>query len=138
MIPCQGGCGKLLKKAGVCSKCDNKRTTGRPYNARWAKESRLFLRANPICVCRGSAEGCRGIAQVTDHEPPHRGDLTMFWDQSTWRPMSKVCHDRKTALEDGGFGNMKKQHANVNVDRDAQSTVPAMEGEGGRDPHGME
>jgi prophage lambdaSa04, HNH endonuclease family protein len=29
----------------------------------------------------------------------------LFWDKTNWQAMSKRCHDRKTAREDGGFGN---------------------------------
>jgi 5-methylcytosine-specific restriction protein A len=31
--------------------------------------------------------------------------MKLFWDRANWRAMSKQCHDRKTAREDGGFGN---------------------------------
>ena len=32
-------------------------------------------------------------AQVVDHDPPHKGDPTMFWDERTWRPLCKPHHD---------------------------------------------
>jgi 5-methylcytosine-specific restriction protein A len=44
------------------------------------------------------------IAEVVDHKIAHRGDQALFWDQSNWQSMSKICHDKKTAREDGGFG----------------------------------
>lgn len=44
-----------------------------------------------------------------DHKIPHRGDAALFWDPNNWQAMSKPCHDRKTALEDGGFGNSARQ-----------------------------
>lgn len=31
--------------------------------------------------------------------------MKLFWDRTNWRGMAKVCHDAKTAREDGGFGN---------------------------------
>jgi 5-methylcytosine-specific restriction protein A len=45
-------------------------------------------------------------ASVVDHIVPHRGDMALFWDRSNWQAMSKLCHDRKTARENGGFGNL--------------------------------
>ncbi|WP_304879789.1 HNH endonuclease [uncultured Parasutterella sp.] len=32
----------------------------------------------------------------------------MFWDESNWQALCKRCHDRKTAAEDGGFGNTNR------------------------------
>jgi 5-methylcytosine-specific restriction protein A len=29
--------------------------------------------------------------------------MGLFWDSSNWQAMAKVCHDRKTARQDGGF-----------------------------------
>ncbi|WP_144469068.1 HNH endonuclease signature motif containing protein, partial [Bacillus pumilus] len=36
---------------------------------------------------------------------PHKGDKKLFWDSSNWQPLCASCHNRKTAKEDGGFGN---------------------------------
>ncbi|MFW0778491.1 MAG: HNH endonuclease [Rickettsiales bacterium] len=60
--------------------------------------SKLYLKANPLCVC----EECKGKvvpAQVVDHIRPHRGDERLFWDESNWQPLAKVCHDKKTMQE---------------------------------------
>jgi 5-methylcytosine-specific restriction endonuclease McrA len=46
---------------------------------------------------------------IVDHIVPHKGDQTLFWDRANWRPMAKACHDSKTAREDGGFGNPRRQ-----------------------------
>ncbi|WP_289184903.1 HNH endonuclease [uncultured Parasutterella sp.] len=32
----------------------------------------------------------------------------MFWDESNWQALCKHCHDVKTAKEDGGFGNERR------------------------------
>lgn len=34
--------------------------------------------------------------------------MKLFWDSANWQAMNKECHDRKTASEDGGFGNAKR------------------------------
>lgn len=46
-----------------------------------------------------------------DHIIPHRGDQKLFWDKTNWQAMSGPCHSRKTASEDGGFGNAPKGRA---------------------------
>lgn len=120
MRPCSGGCGALVVHSGKCAACkrrtrvisDSKRPNAhqRGYDRRWKRERLLFLRAHPMCEC----EVCNGQmlpATVVDHIVPHRGNRTLFWDQSNWCAMAKSCHDRKTALEDGGFGNARKQEA---------------------------
>jgi 5-methylcytosine-specific restriction protein A len=112
--PCaHGGCPALVAR-GTCKAhtklryqqdAQQRGTAGeRLYTALWHKESRLFLRAHPVCLCGGAAKGCEIFATVVDHEPPHRGDPIAFWDTDTWRPMSRTCHNRKTVMHDGGFG----------------------------------
>jgi 5-methylcytosine-specific restriction protein A len=46
---------------------------------------------------------------VVDHIIPHRGDQALFWDEENWQPLCLVCHNAKTAREDGGFGNQPKE-----------------------------
>jgi len=33
-------------------------------------------------------------ATVIDHIIPHRGDQSLFWDQSNWQALCKPHHDR--------------------------------------------
>lgn len=75
----------------------------RGYGSRWQKTRALFLQANPLCVqCEGY--GVLAPADVVDHVTPHRGDDALFWDEENWQPLCAKCHNRKTAMEDGGFG----------------------------------
>ena len=79
--------------------------TARGYTAAWAKASKGFLRANPLCVmCLD--RNLVTSATVTDHVKPHKGDMELFWDPDNWQALCKRCHDRKTATEDGGFGRV--------------------------------
>ncbi len=60
---------------------------------------------HPLCEC----DECKRLnrllaATVVDHKIPHKGDQTLFWDSDNWQAMSKPCHDRKTAMEDGRWG----------------------------------
>lgn len=76
----------------------------RGYGQRWAAASKAYLQRHPLCV-RCMAMGVRMVSQVTDHIIPHRGDMELFWDESNWQALCIVCHNTKTAAEDGGFGN---------------------------------
>jgi 5-methylcytosine-specific restriction protein A len=76
----------------------------RGYGARWRRARKAYLAEHPFCVdCQ--AEHVVTLATAVDHEVPHRGDETLFWDESNWRSRCKMHHDRKTATRDGGFGN---------------------------------
>jgi 5-methylcytosine-specific restriction protein A len=48
-------------------------------------------------------------ATVVDHIIPHKGDMGLFWDKANWQSLCKPCHDSKTRLEDGGFGNVPRE-----------------------------
>lgn len=77
------------------------------YDARWAKYSKQYLAAHPLCVeCK--KHGVITPSEHTDHIIPHRGDMALFWDPKNHQALCRVCHGRKTASEDGGFGNRKK------------------------------
>jgi 5-methylcytosine-specific restriction protein A len=75
----------------------------RGYTKEWDRASREYLAQNPLCA-ECMRQGIRSPSQVTDHIVPHKGDMILFWDRSNWQPLCKRCHDRKTAIEDGGFG----------------------------------
>ena len=111
-LPC---CRELVRDGAYCSKhakvkrqeYEEKRenSTQRGYGYRWQQTSKGFLRQHPLCQCPDCMEGAKRLtpATVVDHIKPHRGDITLFWDRNNWQAMAKECHDRKTALEDGGF-----------------------------------
>jgi 5-methylcytosine-specific restriction protein A len=109
--PCSGGCGRLVGH-GRCAGCQAKRperqrktSAQRGYGYRWQKSSKLWLQAHPLAVDYfGTHDGVVKLAEVVDHIVPHRGDMQLFWDPNNWQGLTKEDHDRKTALEDGGFG----------------------------------
>lgn len=87
---------------------DDKRGTAsqRGYNYRWSKYRTYFLNKHPLCMCPDCKEKAVPLpANVVDHITPHRGDYNLFWDETNHQAMNKKCHDKKTAKEDGGFGN---------------------------------
>ena len=76
----------------------------RGYGSRWEKLRAVFLRQHPLCASCESEGRCTAATEV-DHVIPHRGDQALFWAPGNLQPMCKPCHSRKTAREDGGFGN---------------------------------
>lgn len=71
----------------------------RGYDSRWRTARSRFLRANPLCSqCLKDNKFVK--AEVVDHLVPHRGDKTLFWDESNWQALCKRCHDVKTRTKD--------------------------------------
>lgn len=116
--PCkQNGCSALTHVGAYCEKhkkvikqqaeATRQTSAQRGYGYKWQKISKAFLAKHLWCEC---AE-CKGldiidggkIANVVDHIKPHRGDMKLFWDRTNWQAMNDVCHNKKTAKEDGGF-----------------------------------
>lgn len=117
--PCRHrGCRVLVRDgSGLCDQhrkqvqkeADEKRgsATSRGYDSKWRRARESYLREHPLCVdCR--KRGFIEAATVVDHITPHKGDQKLFWSRSNWQPLCKQCHDRKTATEDGGFGNPRR------------------------------
>ena len=77
----------------------------RGYNSAWRRARSAFLRDHPLCA-ECEREGRLTPATCVDHIKPHRGDKDLFWDETNWQALCQSCHSRKTAKEDGGFGNL--------------------------------
>ncbi|MBS6156854.1 MAG: HNH endonuclease [Sutterella sp.] len=76
----------------------------RGYGSKWQRLRAQFLKSHPLC------EECKRQGRLTkatdvDHIIPHHGDPKLMWDQSNWQALCHECHSRKTAKENGGFGN---------------------------------
>lgn len=81
-----------------------KDATQRGYTYKWKKEAKKFLAQHPLCA-ECEKQGRLTLATDVDHIKPHCGNQKLFWDKSNWQPLCHSCHSRKTAQEDGGFGN---------------------------------
>ena len=120
-VPCRNhhqGCPNLVdpafkaKNRGYCPVClpqahvrynrlNRDRTAQSLYNTpRWRKLSRSYRARQPVCELCGHAP-----SQHTDHIEPHRNLPHLFWSQTNWQALCHSCHSKKTASEDGGFGN---------------------------------
>lgn len=76
----------------------------RGYDARWRKYTRIYKAEHPLCI---NYKECHNTTEVVDHIVPvsRGGD---FWDPDNHQPICKMCHDTKTAKEDGRFGRFPK------------------------------
>ena len=107
------GCGALCD-ADYCEKHSNEavragvmyrgNSAKRGYGYKWRKAREDYLSHNPLCI-RCEVDDKTTAATVVDHIIPHKGDWSKFWNRKNWQPLCKPCHDKKTASEDGGFGN---------------------------------
>ena len=87
---------------------DRKPAHKRGYDYRWQKYRKQFLIDNPLCV-KCLEEGKSVPATNVDHIEPVSGpDDPLFWDEDNHQALCHSCHSRKTAREDGGYGNKKK------------------------------
>ena len=66
-------------------------------SAEWRKRRAIFLKKYPRCFI------CGAPATIADHIIPHRGDLTLFYDDNNLQPMCQRCHSRKTMRENENF-----------------------------------
>nr|DAZ55835.1 MAG TPA: HNH endonuclease [Caudoviricetes sp.]DAZ83227.1 MAG TPA: HNH endonuclease [Caudoviricetes sp.] len=81
-------------------------TAQRGYGARWQALRKRFILQHPYCE-RCLKEGRITPATDVDHIKPHRGCPRLLFDENNLQALCHECHSRKTATEDGGFGNVK-------------------------------
>ena len=79
-------------------------STDRGYDYRWRKLRNRFIAQHPHCA-ECLKRGVITMATDVDHIIPHRGDARLLYDENNLQSLCKSCHSRKTATEDGGFGN---------------------------------
>ncbi|MCK9479285.1 MAG: HNH endonuclease [Firmicutes bacterium] len=101
--PCrQTGCPNLTHKT-YCERHEklNRRESAyeRGYTNKWQKQSKLYLKQNPLCV-QCQSKGKLVMATVVDHITPHRGNAQLMWSKSNWQSLCKRCHDKKTGTHD--------------------------------------
>jgi 5-methylcytosine-specific restriction enzyme A len=75
------------------------------YDRKWRREREEFFLKHPLCK-HCLEEGKVEPAVELDHIIPHRGDLEIFNDPNNRQGLCKSHHSKKTARENGGFGNI--------------------------------
>lgn len=66
--------------------------------SRWRDAARRWLRSHPLCA-ECERQGRVTAGRIVDHIVPHRGDMSLFWNQENWQTLCQPCHNRKTATE---------------------------------------
>lgn len=79
-----------------------------------------MLARDPICrICQ------RAASVIADHVIPHKGNWTLFCDLLNLQGLCAACHAKKTAQEDGGFGNSRPAVP-------SETNTPAVTGDSGK------
>lgn len=78
--------------------------TQRNYPAEWKRYRLAYLQEHPFCV------KCGRPSTDVDHIKPvvNGAQDPNFWNPSNHQALCHSCHSRKTASENGGFGNPRK------------------------------
>jgi 5-methylcytosine-specific restriction protein A len=101
-----GRCAKHVKRQQQVIDQRRGSSNERGYSYAWQKARAGYLRKHPLCKMHEDKDQIVA-ATVVDHIIPHKGDMTIFWDSGNWQPLCKACHDRKTVMQDGGFGRVQ-------------------------------
>lgn len=65
---------------------------------KWKKARLSWLRRNPLCAeCMKDNRVTQ--ATVVDHITPHKGNMKLFWDRTSWQSLCIECHNKKSAKE---------------------------------------
>lgn len=82
-------------------------SAARGYGSKWQRLRNRFIAQHPICQeCQ--RRGIIKAATDVDHIIPHHGDTELLYDEANLQSLCHECHSRKTAREDGGFGNKRR------------------------------
>ena len=73
----------------------------RGYGYRWQKASKIYLRANPLCV-ECWKDKIVQAAECVDHIIPHKGEYKLFWDRGNWQSLCIPHHNSKTGKQAKG------------------------------------
>ncbi|WP_448680005.1 HNH endonuclease [Pseudomonas nicosulfuronedens] len=90
--------GRPMAQADANSWRSGKNANERGYTYQWQQARERYFAKHPLCVhCQ--ANGKVVVATDLDHKVPHRGNESLFWDESNWQGLCKSCHSVKTQQE---------------------------------------
>jgi 5-methylcytosine-specific restriction endonuclease McrA len=114
-------CRALVVIGTYCAEHQQKRigARGQGYSAKWDRYSLCFLRKHPFCADPFKRHPGRLIdATITGHKIAHKNDESLLWNPDNHVPLCRACNSFQCAQYEGGFGNERKEIANVwNGDR---------------------
>lgn len=93
-----GKCWQHQRETAIVTNMERRRSPA--YGRAWRRKRHAWLRDNPYCVV------CGAPATDVDHIIPLAAGGAD--DAANYQSMCSFCHKRKTAAEDGGFGNGRK------------------------------
>jgi 5-methylcytosine-specific restriction protein A len=107
--PCSSpGCRALVRVGSRCPAHPPAKAASRSgsvdpfYNTgRWRSARKAYLRKHPFCV------RCGQPGTHVDHVVPIAVAPQLAWTSSNWQALCLRCHARKTASQDGGYGNRR-------------------------------
>lgn len=90
---------RLKVVESVSWRSDKQTSAQRGYGYRWQKARERYLREHPLCVyCE--REGKVTAASIVDHRIPHRGDMTLFWEEGNWQSLCTRHHNSDAQKKD--------------------------------------
>lgn len=109
-VPKESHCEEHLITIRRQRRSDDQRPSARQrgYTRDWEKARTAWLIDHPFCVDCERETGRLVAGNVVDHKQPHRGNKDLFWDKRNWQTLCTPHHNRKTARDDGGFGNERR------------------------------
>lgn len=73
------------------------------YGRKWRRRRSLYLGRSPFCVmCE--QQGHLVLARVVDHKTPHKGDLSLFWNEHNWQGLCTTHHNATKQRMEWGKG----------------------------------
>ncbi len=86
-------CDKHSKQAASYYDSQRGSSTKRGYDSMWQRNSRQFIKENPLCdECYKQHR--LTPSRVVHHIIDHKGNYELMWDVSNWQALCKVCHDK--------------------------------------------
>lgn len=106
-------CAEHAKTEGKRYERERGSAAARGYDSRWRKYRLMFLAEHPLCA-ECERQGIVTAASDVDHIQPVNGPGDpLFWESSNHQALCHECHSKKTAKENGGFGNAVVERAKV-------------------------
>lgn len=97
-----------MRRKATIRRCE--KAYKRYQSKRWKVFREMYLAEHPLCK---NFDDCHNFAEHVDHiKRIESEEDELFYDENNLQALCRKCHSKKTAMEDGGFGNRKKSLSN--------------------------